>query len=163
MTMRPRNIWILGLLFVLAIAGCRREEEVAPSTPSAPVDGRNRFLGAYQVYDTAGVYLYEMTISKFGTGGRDSLFIENFADTFDLRILHEDYWTTSYLGIFPGFGVKDKAGHSWALFGASIEDGSNVLHNDTIPLKFTMDNIAFYWQEGVPYYSCVCKQIAVKQ
>jgi hypothetical protein len=26
-----------------------------------------------------------------------------------------------------------------------------------------MDNIAFYWTEGVPYFSCVCKQIAVKQ
>jgi hypothetical protein len=162
---QPAKLFIilLWLAFAFAVAGCRRDEAVAPNTPSAPVDGRDKFVGIYQVFDTTGVYLYELQVSKFGTGGRDSLLLENFADTFDLRILHEDYWTTSYLGIFPGFGVKDRAGHSWALFGASIEDGSNVLTNDTIPLKFTMDNIAFYWSEGVPYFSCVCKQIAVKQ
>ena len=163
MTNRRHSTAILLVAFLLGFHGCGRDETVAPNTPSAPVDGRDKFVGIYQVFDTTGVYLYELQISKFGTGGRDSLLLENFADTFDLRILHEDYWTTSYLGIFPGFGVKDRAGHSWALFGASIEDSSNVLHNDTIPLKFTMDNIAFYWAEGVPYFSCVCKQVAVKQ
>lgn len=115
------------------------------------------------VYDTLGTYLYQLSVSKFGTGGRDSLLLTNYADTFVLRIVHERYWTTNQIDIDGFFPAIDYAGHSWALFGASIEDGSNVLSNDTIPLKFTMNNIAFYWQEGVPYYSCVCKQIAVKQ
>lgn len=158
-----RNLWSLGLVVALTLAGCKRDEEVNPSTPAVPVDGRDRFLGTYQIYDTSGVYLYEMTISKFSNGGRDSLMIMNYADTFDLKVLHESYWSQDFLQIGAFFPAIDRAGHSWALFGAPGLDGSNVLVNDTIPLKFTMDNIAFYWQEGVPYYSCVCKQIAVKQ
>ncbi|MBL0128685.1 MAG: hypothetical protein IPP83_14780 [Flavobacteriales bacterium] len=48
------------------------------------------------------------------------------------------------------------------MFGASGEYGSNVLVNDSIPLRFTMDNIAFYFEDGVEYSSCDCMQIAVK-
>lgn len=158
-----RNVWLYGLAIALTLSSCRRDEDVDPSTPAVPVDGRDKFVGDYLVYDTLGTYLYRLSVSKFGTGGRDSLMLENFADTFDLRILHEDYWTGSYLHIFPGFGVKDRAGNSWALWGAPGDEGANTLLGDTIRLGFTQSNIAFYWQEGVPYYSCVCKQIAVKQ
>ena len=163
MSFMHRNVWFLGLAMALTLAGCGRDEEVGPTTPSVPIDGRDKFLGTYQVYDTTGIALYEMTISKFGTNGRDSLFIENFADTFDLKILHENYWTTSYLSIHPEFGVKDRSGHSWALWGGPGTDGANTLQADSLRLEFTMDNIAFYWAEGVPYFSCGCKQIAVKQ
>jgi hypothetical protein len=162
---QPAKLFIilLWLAFAFAVAGCRRDEAADPATPSTPVDGRDKFVGIYQVFDTTGVYLYELQVSKFGTGGRDSLLLTNYADTFDLKILHERYWTSDQLDIDSFFPAIDRAGHSWALSGASIEDGSNVLANDTIPLKFSMNNIAFYWTEGVPYFSCVCKQIAVKQ
>ena len=163
MTNRRYSTGILLLTFLLAYYGCRRDEAVAPTTPSAPVDGRDKFVGIYQVFDTTGVHLYELQVSKFGTGGRDSLLLTNYADTFDLKILHERYWTSDQLDINSFFPAVDYAGHSWALSGASIDDGSNVLANDTIPLKFSLNNIAFYWTEGVPYFSCVCKQIAVKQ
>jgi len=163
--LRPAKLFIilLWLAFAFAFAGCRRDEADDTSTPSTPVDGRDRFIGTYQVFDTLGVYLYEMQVSKFGTGGRDSLLLTNYADTFDLRILHESYWDQDYWDVGVFFPAADHAGYSWALSDAPAFDGSNVLQNDTIPLKFTMDNIAFYWTEGVPYFSCVCKQIAVKQ
>ncbi len=147
---------------IFFFVGCRRDQDVCPEQPTPAVDERDLFVGTYYVYDTVGTYLYSMNIMKFGTGGRDSLFIHNYADTFDLKILHERYWTNRYLGV-SFFPAVDQTGNSWALFGAAGFDGSNVLTNDTIPLKFTQDNIAFYWQEGVPYFSCVCKQIAVKQ
>jgi hypothetical protein len=162
---QPAKLFIilLWLAFAFAVAGCRRDEAADPATPSTPVDGRDKFVGTYQVFDTLGVYLYEMQVSKFGTGGRDSLLLTNYADTFDLKVLHESYWNQDFLQIGAFFPAIDRAGHSWALFGAPGLDGSNVLVNDTIPLKFTMDNIAFYWTEGMPYFSCVCNQIAVKQ
>lgn len=59
---------------------------------------------------------------------------------------------------FTAIGQK---GGCWTLFGASIEDGSNVIGNDTIPLRFALSRITFYWEDGVPDYRCVCKQIAV--
>ncbi len=142
--------------------GCRRDETVCPAE-TLPADGRDRFIGSYAVFDTTGSYLYWLTVSKFGTGGRDSLLLENYANAFDLKILHESYWDQNHWDIGVFFPAKDHLGHSWALSDAAAIDGSNVLTNDTIPLKFTQDNIAFYWQEGVPYFSCVCKQIAVKQ
>lgn len=151
------------MFLVLVGLSCEREGPVGPGTDTSPMDGRDRFLGSYAVYDTAGSYLYWMTISKIGTGGRDSLLLENFADTFDLRILHEAYWTADYLSIFPPFGIQDNAGHSWALWGAPGTDGSNTIMGDTIRMAFTQSNIAFYWEEGVPYFSCECKQIAAKQ
>lgn len=158
------NLGLSWLLFslLLAILGCRKDDANCPEPPVAETDERDLFVGSYYVYDTVGNYLYSMNIMKFGTGGRDSLFIQNYADTFDLKVLHERYWTNRYLGV-SFFPAIDQAAHRWALFGAAGYDGSNVLSNDTIPLKFTMDNIAFYWQEGVPYFSCVCKQVAVKQ
>lgn len=155
-------VWVpLISVFFFFPSCCKDETEEPPS--AQPVDGRDRFVGSYAVYDTTGTYLYWMTVSKFGTGGRDSLLIENYADTFDLQILHESYWNQNHWDIGVFFPALDQAGYSWALSDAPAFDGSNVLTNDTIPLKFTMDNIAFYFNEGVPYYSCVCKQIAVKQ
>jgi len=156
------KLWAVVIVGLLMLPACRKDDANCPEPPVAVADERDLFVGSYYVYDTVGTYLYSMNIMKFGTGGRDSLFIQNYADTFDLKVLHERYWSNRYLGVSV-FPAVDQAGHSWALFGASIEDGSNVLTNDTIPLKFIMDNIAFYWQEGVPYFSCVWKQVAVKQ
>lgn len=159
---RLRVLLPLVCLLLTGLTGCKREE-TEDQGPQGSVDARDKFVGDYLVYDTLGTYLYRLSVSKFGTGGRDSLLLENYADTFDLRILHERYWTNDFWDIGVFFPAVDYAGHRWALSDAAAFDGSNVLRNDTIPLKYTMDNIAFYWQEGVPYYSCVCKQIAVKQ
>lgn len=145
----------------LGFSACRKQEKCPPDEPES-MDGRDRFVGTYTVYSTTGAYLYNMTISKFGSGGRDSLLLSNYADTFDIRILHEAYWTTDHLDIDGFFPAYDQAGHRWALIGASVEEGLNVLVDDTIPLGFTMNNIAFYFEDGVPYYSCECRQIAVK-
>ena len=146
---------------VLVLSACRKEEKCPTNEPAA-VDGRDRFVGTYSVYNLAGTYLYSMTISKFGSGGRDSLLLSNIADTFDLRVLHERYFTTNYLGIGLNFPALDQAGNRWAFFGSSGETGLNTLMNDSIRLGFTMDNIAFYFEDGVPFYSCECRQIAVK-
>jgi len=153
---------IVACLFLaVLIAGCRKEEEKIPEPP-VPVDGRDRFVGNYQVFDTLGVYSHDMTISKFSNGGRDSLLISNYADTFNLSILHESYWATPVLNIGPFFPAYDQSGNRWALF-HSGEEFENTLGNDTIVLRYKLSNIAFYVDDGVPFYECECKQIAVKQ
>ncbi len=158
-----RGVSIIAICcLALQLSGCKKDEECPEPEPVA-LDGRDKFLGTYTVYDTLSTYLYTFTISAFGSGGGDSLLLSNYADTFDLRVLHQAYWTTSYLSLGANFPAFDQAGHRWALFGASIEDGSNVLNNDTIRLRFTQDNIAFYFEDGVDYFSCDCHQIAVKR
>ncbi len=158
--MRVASIIMICCL-ALQLNSCRKDEE-CPEPEPVPVDGRDRFLGTYSVYDTLGTYLYAFTVSKFDNSGGDSLLLSNYADTFDLKISHERYWTKDHMDIGIWFPATDQAGHRWALFGASIEDGYNVLNDDTIRLRFTQDNIAFYFEDGVEYFSCDCYQIAVK-
>lgn len=154
--------WLLFFAATCILLACRKDDPSEP-IPPVEVDGRDRFVGDYLVFDTLGALLYEMNISKFGSGGRDSLLIENYADTFDLRVLHERYWDQEFLQIGAFFPAIDHGGYRWSLWGATGEDGSNTLAQDTIPLKFNMSNLAFYWDDGVPFFSCVCEQIAVKQ
>ena len=155
------KVLVFTAIAALVLSACRKEKECPADEPAA-VDGRDRFVGTYSVYNLSGTFLYSMIISKFGSGGRDSLLLSNFADTFDLKVLHESYWTTNYLGIGLNYPAFDQSGHRWALFGSSGENGLNTMSNDSIQLGFTMDNIAFYFEDGVPYYSCECRQIAVK-
>ncbi|MBL0128687.1 MAG: hypothetical protein IPP83_14790 [Flavobacteriales bacterium] len=93
-----RAVVFLPVLVVFGFSACRKDKE-CPEPDPAPVDGRDRFIGTYTVYDTSSNYLYTMLVSSFGSGGRDSLLLSNFADTFDLRILHERYYDTNFLGI----------------------------------------------------------------
>ncbi len=158
-TMTKSLACIVVLLTILS--ACRKDKECPVTTPT-PTDGRDRFVGTYTVYDTLGAYLYQFTISKFGSAGRDSLLLNNFADTFDLKILHERYFTTDFLSIGINYPALDQAGHRWALFGASGENGLNTIADDTIRLGFTMDNIAFFSEDGVSYFSCECRQVAVR-
>ena len=160
--MKTRAFWFALVAVGTALWGCHRDEGVDSDPPAQVLDERDLFVGTYRIYDALGIYMYDMSISKFGSNGRDSLLIQNYADTFDIRVLHERYWTNKCLRVFSNPAI-DQAGNSWALFAEPCITGSNVISGDTIPLKFTMDNIAFYWTEGVPYFSCVCKQIAVKQ
>jgi hypothetical protein len=156
----PKTTLIL-LLILAAVISCRKDPE--PPQPTE-TDNRNQFVGTYKVYDTTGIYLYDLEIQKAGNAERDSLMLMNFAGRFNLRIIHESYYAGNYINIGINHPIKDFDDKSWHL---SRKTGNpeyeNNLIQDTIVFYFTMTNIAFYINEGVPYYNCECKHVAVKQ
>ena len=61
-----------------------------------------------------------------------------------------------------GDTLFDSNNKRWKLNGWTLTYYNNW-HNDTIPLRFQKTNINYWIQDATPYFSCDCKQIAVKQ
>lgn len=126
--------------------------------------------GHYKVYDTTGVYLYEMDLvhkTGFNTFGllEDSLVFQNFDGEFTFTSAQDTPPPTNYpmsISIGGGDTLYDSSNKRWKLHGALWED-YNSFHNDTIRLRFQKTNINYWIEDVVPYYACDCKQIAVKQ
>lgn len=147
---------------LLLCVGCRKDEECPTDDPYVQVDGRDQFVGIYDVYDTNGVYQYQMTINKLNDEGKDSLFILNWGNRFDLGIRHEDgdYQDALNFGIY--WGVYDHDSNRWALAKHwDPEFMSDRLINDTLRLCYSIDNIAFYVDDGVSYFSQVYYEYGV--
>lgn len=98
---------------------------------------------------------------------------ENFDDSFDSLssgfpngTLIED---TRIKQFNAPFGVTDYDNQRWALSmhyyfitDSILNIPVNTLVNDTILFYFSKSNIAFYPTDSVPYYSCMCRHLAVK-
>ncbi|AEA42126.1 hypothetical protein [Fluviicola taffensis] len=67
-----------------------------------------------------------------------------------------------YLRIGGGDTLFDTNTKRWKI-SSGINNYYNNWYNDTIPLRFTKTNINYWIEDMMPYYSCDCKQIAVKQ
>jgi len=153
--------------FVLSLglfAACRRDEPTSPTTPATPLDGRLKFVGTYDVYDTLSNWQYEMEISLHPGYIADSLFIQNWGDAFDVYCQQdaEDYGTTLNFGFH--FGITDHDGHYWVLnqeYDAAFRH--NLFRGDTLHMSYFKDNIAFYVADGVPYFSQSSREYAVKR
>jgi hypothetical protein len=139
---------------MLVFLACRREKSECPSSPASQVDGRDKFVGQYRVNDTTGTYLYSMEIMKAsGTSGIDSLFVFNWGNRFDMYVQHDKGNMTNLLNIVPPFPSFDHNGNRWAFF--SQNDPvfqANMLIGDTLRMSYRISNIAFYNQDGVPYF-----------
>lgn len=164
---------IFYILFCLIfIFGCSKEKEILPTKDGEPIDYWEKFIGSFNVYDTLGNYLYDIEIShhsrKFFSGGQyiDTLLIENFADTFNVKF---QYQTGDPYKFHIGFhdSIVDYNNKSWGLWGMYDDNATiieeNTLINDTIIFYYDLDNIKYYIQEAQPYYQCHCKVVAVKQ
>ena len=123
--------------------------------------------GDYKVYDTTGVYLYDMSISHFynESYNQDSLIFENFDGEFSFSTIQMNPAPSNFPNVVTIgshdtlYGAQMKR---WKI-GSGVSEAYNQLINDTIKLRFQKTNINYYIQDLTPYYSCDCKQIAVKQ
>ncbi|GAA0875874.1 hypothetical protein GCM10009118_22830 [Wandonia haliotis] len=153
---------VVGVLLLLA---CKKE--IAPITASI-AEPWMKFIGEYKVYDTMGVYLYDMEIVhkeySFPNGGHgDSIYLQNFDNNFNLSFTYTNQNPNDFLpfGFYDSIkGITDNK--TWQIYNEG-GGNNNRLINDTLYLTFEKTNISYWMQDLVPYYHCICKQIAVKQ
>ena len=152
---------IVGISVLFACA-----KEKVPTVPITPEPTKwEKIAGHYKVYDSTGVYLYEMNLVHIHNDAtnRDSIRFENFDGEFIFTTQQiEASNLPMYVQIGGGDMLYDSNSKRWKLWGG-IYTYYNNFHNDTIPLRFQKTNINYYIEDVTPYYACDCKQIAVKQ
>ncbi len=151
---------------ILAAASCNKEVK-GPDLPPFPTKW-DFIAGTYKVYDTTGVYLYEMQLSHkigYDEWGKeeDSLVFQNFDGEFDFTIKQVNFSNIPmYIRIGSHDTLYDSQSKRWKIH-SGISEVYNNFKNDSIRLFFQKTNINYYLSDLTPYYSCNCKQIAVKQ
>lgn len=154
-------IVFIGISFLFA---CTKEKTPTPVTPESTK--WEKIAGHYKVYDTTGVYLYDMDLVGIHVNEQtDSLRFENFDSEFTFTV-KQLYPSPANFPMCISIGGHDTLFDSnskrWKL-SAGISEEYNNFRNDTIRLNFQKTNINYYIEDVTPYYSCDCKQIAVKQ
>ena len=157
--------YLFVLIFLLILFSCTKDK-----TPTF-IDNRTiweKVTGKYNVYDTLGVFLYEMEIihkDPIVTGSfADSLQFINFDNDFVFTRSQSTNLPENLISFVSPFHAKDKNNKSWSLFNSSnggIYD--NKWRNDTIRMCFRKHNTPWWPSESVPYLDTIIKQIAVKQ
>ncbi len=152
---------VAGVCFTVA---CTKDKTPKPTTPPEPTKWE-KIAGHYKVYDTNGVYLYDMDLIHIHNDvtNRDSIRFVNFDGEFSFTTQQEEAINIPmYVAIGGGDTLFDSNNKRWKLNGWTLTYYNNW-NNDTIPLRFQKTNINYWIQDATPYFSCDCKQIAVKQ
>jgi len=148
----------------LILLGCKKDS--IPYSESKPEPTKWELItGNYKVYDTLGLYLYELDISHVFNelDNVDLLEFENFDGEFSMSGVQSNFSNLPmYVAIGTHNPIMDIQGNRWKISAGLFEE-YNQLINDTIKLRFQKTNINYYIQDLVPYYSCDCIQVAVKQ
>jgi hypothetical protein len=156
-------VCMIGVGFLVA---CTKDK--TPKAPAPPEPTKwEKIAGHYKVYDTTGVYLYEMNLihTHNDVTNRDSIRFENFDGEFTFTVKQLYPSPINYpmcISIGGHDTLYDSNSKRWKL-GAGISDEYNNFLNDTIRLNFQKTNINYYIMDVTPYYACNCRQIAVKQ
>lgn len=155
------------LMLILVLLSCKKDKVPSP-TPITEQTKWEKIAGTYKVFDTLGVYLYDMELThKVGLNQwgieQDSLTFQNFDGDFTFTSLQVDFSNIPmYVRIGSHDTLIDSETNRWKVNSGAVED-YNQLINDTIKLFFQKTNINYYIQDLTPYSACNCKQIAVKQ
>jgi hypothetical protein len=163
-----QNKSLMMLVCIAGIAllfGCDKDK--TPTTATPEPKKWEQIAGHYKVYDTTGVFLYEMDLIHIynPANNRDSIRFENFDGEFTFTSAQDSPPPSNNkmnIRITGGDTLYDSNNKRWKLYGPSYLDYNNF-KNDTIKLRFNKTNINYYIEDVTPYYACDCKQIAVKQ
>lgn len=149
------------------LSSCTKDKVPLPPEPTK----WEQISGSYKVYDTNGVYLYEMQISHhtgIGSNGKqtDSLKFNNFDDQFVFTEVQSNEvvsnWPKNYFQLGNHNPIKDKQGKRWNIQGLT-NSKFNSLVDDTIRLRFNKSNIQYYISDLTPHFSGLLIHVAIKQ
>jgi hypothetical protein len=161
-------ISIFSILLIL-FCSCSKDKTKAPE----PISKKQweKYVGKYHVYNTTGTYLFNAEIVHYSSINQygslvDTLVIENFADTLNMKIGFVDCTVPNYFTIPTYDSIVDYNHKSWQI-SRNMDDPltvekENEMHGDTITLFFNMTNIKHCISESVSYFNCDCKHVYVK-
>jgi hypothetical protein len=153
----------------LSISSSTKDKTPVPPVPPEPTRWE-KIAGNYKVYDTLGMYLYDMEIVHTNNDvlKKDTFIFFNLHNQFNL-FSNQPYIPPSSdpyrIVIGPEDPIYDKQNKRWDLFpfGEYPTEGFNVWKNDTIRIKYRLTNIKYWIEDAVPYSYKIVKEIAVKQ
>ncbi len=154
------------LICIMLSVACKKDK--VPNTIPEPHPTKWELIeGVYDVYDTTGVYLYELKLTPIykENGIIDSLRFENFDGEFHFttkQMYPDPDNFPNYIRIGSHDTLYDANNKRWKIH-SGLSDVYNNFLNDTIRLRFQKTNINYWVEDAVPYYACDCRQIAVKQ
>ncbi len=163
--MSGKNVRLICIgLLVAIIDSCTKDK--VPAIPTSEPSKWELISGHYKVYDTMGIYIYDMDIVHVPNNEMqtiDSLRFENFDNEFNFTTKQEIFGNLP-MHVTIGFHdtLFDSQGNRWKLTATAWEDYNNF-KNDTIFFRFNKTNINYYIEDLVPYYSCDCRQVAIRQ
>ncbi len=166
--LKSTSKWLVLICTILAATSCKKEVE-PPELPTPPTKWEV-ISGNYKIYDTTGIFLYDMQLAhKIGYNQwgleEDSLIFSNFDGEFNFttqQFTPNPLNAPNHVRIGGHDTLYDSQSKRWKLSGAMYEN-YNSFENDTIFLRFSKTNINYYLSDLTPYHACDCKQIAVKQ
>ncbi len=160
---------LFGILFLIALAtGCAKDKTPTPEPTPTPTKWE-QIQGHFKVYDTSGVFIYEMDIihtsgiNIYG-GTNDSLQFINFDGQFDFVVAQNvggGVKNNVFIGIHEG--VSDSINNHWNIQDLGSNENFNSFRNDTIVFYFQKQNMPYWWNDGTTYFNANLKHIAVKQ
>jgi len=160
------KIWSIFIIFLVCISACKKDKIPIAPLPEQPTKWEI-ISGDYKVYDTLGVFLYDMSINyTYNTSGNQHILsFANFDSQFEINSVQSLSSLDPEFLIIYGYHalLYDSLGKRWKIYSSIEGEYNNVLVNDTIRMNFQKTNINYYLSDWVPYYACNCKQIAVKQ
>ncbi len=153
---------LFGFSCMTLFTACKKDKNECPAPTPMAVDGRDQFVGRYHVYDTLGTYRYSMEVFK--SSAVDSLYFTNWANAFSDYVLHANTDATNFFHFGIYNPAVDSSGHRWMLssqYDAAFQ--SNMLVNDTLHMHYRLDNTAYFFEDGAPFYSQIIYEYGVKQ
>ena len=167
--MKNRVIWFSLCIVAAFTPSCNEDPIIEPEIPAW-----KKFEGTYNVTKLENGQTYQMEIAfdslVHQPSGETHLYTiyRNFDNSFDsLSGFYIDSSDPNRIRNFDiQHGIEDYDDSRWSLNMLSNDpdtpEQENTLVNDTILFCFRKINVAFYVEDGVPFYECECKHLAVK-
>lgn len=157
------------VLLFLIFCSCTKDKTPLSLESTEPTKWE-KIAGNYKVYDTLGMYLYDMKlVHTYNVAlNEDTLIYFNLHNQFNLFSRQPFIPPSSdpfRVKIGPEDPIYDKQNKRWDLFpfGEYPTVGFNIWKNDTIRMKYRLTNIRYWIEDAVPYSYKIVKEIAVKQ
>ena len=154
------------LILILASISCKKDK--TPETKGETLTQWQEMVGSYKVYDTSGVFLYDMSIShtRNEVQNRDTMHFIAFDSVFvfsALQLSSNNESQPNYVRFGLHDPLFDNNNKRWKIMDGGDSLNYSRFYNDTLVMHFKKTNINYYLLDLTPYFYCDCKQIAVKQ
>ncbi|MCG9910127.1 MAG: hypothetical protein MH137_02400 [Flavobacteriales bacterium] len=160
---------LILFVFVAFFFGCEKiGVDPNPPGPNPADDPRLKFKGVYNMTQLENGINYTMSIDTLGAfcNNCDSIKFENFANLFYFNSKFIKNSNVNKISYFPNIPMVDKNGNRWKLFPTGISDPPthcNALYGDSIKICFSLNNILYYFEDGVPYQNLSLTHVGVRQ